>query len=126
MHTDKEIKANRPDIIVKDKNTNICTFIEMSVPSERNVSTKEVEKISKYKDLEIEVSKMWNMKTITVPVVIGALGLVRKSLSQHVKKIPGLINVEPQNIDGVGRKYIRVLGSVAVRLRPILNIFSPN
>ena len=31
----------------------------------------------------------------------------------------------PQNIDGVGRKYISVLGSVAARLRPILkSIFS--
>ena len=30
----------------------------MAVPSERTVSTKEVEKITKYKDLEIEISKM--------------------------------------------------------------------
>ena len=34
-------------------------MIDMSIPSDRNVSIKEVEKLSKYKDLEIEVSKMW-------------------------------------------------------------------
>ena len=50
----------------------------MSVPSERNVANKETEKLSKYKDLEKEVSKIWNMKTTTVPVIVGALGLIRE------------------------------------------------
>ena len=31
-----------------------------------------------YKDLEIETTKMWGMKTETIPVVIGALGLTKK------------------------------------------------
>ena len=35
----------------------------MSVPSDSNISAKEFEKISKYKDLEIEIAKMWKMKT---------------------------------------------------------------
>ena len=63
----------------------------MSVPSERNVANKETEKLSKYKDLEIEVNKMWNMKTTTVPVIVGALGLIRKRMNDHVSKIPGRI-----------------------------------
>ena len=50
---------------------------------------KEVEKLSKYKDLEIEVAKMWELKTTTVPVVVGALGLIKKDLERHVNKIPG-------------------------------------
>ena len=36
-------------------------------------SVKVAEKLSKYKDLEIEIRKMWGLKTITVPVVIGHL-----------------------------------------------------
>ena len=50
----------------------------MAVPSERNIAAKEVEKLSKYKDLEIEIGKMWNTKTIVIPLVIGALGIIRK------------------------------------------------
>ena len=34
VHTDKEIKANRPDIIVKDKKDKFCLLIDMTVPSE--------------------------------------------------------------------------------------------
>ena len=37
----------------------------MSVPSDSNISAKEFEKFSKYKDLEIEIAKMWKMKTKT-------------------------------------------------------------
>ena len=80
IHTDREIKANRPDIIVKDKEQKQCYLIDMTVPSERNVSAKEVEKLSKYKDLEIEITRMWGMKTLTIPVVFGALGLIKKGL----------------------------------------------
>ena len=94
INTDKEIKANRPDIVIKDKSKSSCTLIDMAVPSERNVATKEVEKIAKYKDLEIEISKMWNMKTNVIPVVIGALGLIRKRINRHVEQIPGSIRVE--------------------------------
>ena len=49
IHTDKEIKANRPDIVIKDKANNLCILIDVTVPSERNVAAKEAEKISKYK-----------------------------------------------------------------------------
>ena len=77
VHTDKEIKATKPDIIIKDHINNTCQLIDMAIPTDRNVSIKEVEKLSKYKGLEIEVSKMWKMKTTTLPVVIGALGVIR-------------------------------------------------
>ena len=69
VHTDKTIKANKPDIIIKDKQKT-CMLIDMAVPSDRNTSVKVAEKLSKYKDLEIEITKMWGLKTITVPVVI--------------------------------------------------------
>ena len=96
MHTDKEIKANKPDIIIKDHINNTCQLIDMTIPSDRNVSIKEVEKLSKYKDLEIEVSKMWKMKTTTLPVVICALGVIKKGMRLKVEKIPGTLNIEEQ------------------------------
>ena len=59
IHTDRSIQANRPDIVVKNHNDKSCFLIDMSVPIDTNVSLKIFEKLSKYKDLEIEVSKMW-------------------------------------------------------------------
>ena len=36
---------------------------------------------------------MWGMKTETLPVVTGALGLIKKGLQKHTEKIPGAINI---------------------------------
>ena len=41
----------------------MCQLIDMRVPSHSNISAKEFEKLSKYKDLDIEIAKMWKMKT---------------------------------------------------------------
>jgi len=87
IQTDREIRANRPDIIVKDKKENITLLIDMAVPSERNLANKEREKISKYKDLEIEISRMWQTRTATIPVVLSALGLVRRGMQFHMKDL---------------------------------------
>ena len=33
----------------------------MTVPSDRNIALKEIEKKGKYKDLELEIQRMWHM-----------------------------------------------------------------
>ena len=107
VHTDKEIKANKQDIIIKDHINNMCQLIDMTIPSDRNVLIKEVEKFSKYKDLEIEISKMWRMKTTTIPVVIGALGVIKKGMRSNIEKIPGKISLEElQKITLLGTAHI--------------------
>ena len=93
IHTDKTIKANKLDIINKDKQEKICLLIDMAIPSDRNTSVKVAEKVSKYKNLKIEITKMWGLKTITVPLVIGAVGVVKKGIEKHIDKIPGKINI---------------------------------
>ena len=114
VHTDRTIQANRPDIIVKDKKDNICLLIDMSVPSDNNVAAKVFEKLSKYKDLEIEIEKMWHLKTKTLPVVVGALGLIRKGTADFIDKLPGSPSLsEVQKI---------VLNSTAHVLRGALSI----
>ena len=40
-------------------------------------------KISKYKNLEIEIEK-----TTSVPVITGILGMIKKGIDNHIKKIP--------------------------------------
>ena len=63
VNTDRNITANRPDIIVKDSVNSTCKLIDMTIPSDGNIALKEIErKKSKYKDLELEIQRMWQMK----------------------------------------------------------------
>ena len=49
MHTDREVAANRPDIIIKNKTEKTCTLIDVAIPADRNVVKKEAEKKLKCK-----------------------------------------------------------------------------
>jgi len=54
-------------------------LIDVAIPGVRNVIKKEVEKVLKYKDLTIEIERMWNVKTRVIPVTIRATGTISKS-----------------------------------------------
>jgi hypothetical protein len=64
-------------------------LIDVAITGDRNVIQKEAEKILKYKDLTIEIQRMWNVKTRVIPVVIGATPTISKSLRKYVSTIPG-------------------------------------
>ena len=107
VHTDRITSHNKPDIIIKDKQEKTCMLIVMAVPSDENKSVKVAEKLSKYKQLEIETTKMWGMKTQIVPVVIRALGLVKKGTEKQIDKILENINItELQKITLLGSAHI--------------------
>ena len=56
-------------------------------------------KLSKYRDLETEVSRMCKVRTKIVPVIIGALGTINKGLDQNLQLPPGhLLAIELQKI----------------------------
>ena len=79
----------------------------MSVPSGTNVSLKIFEKLSKYKDLEIKVTKMWHLKVATLSVVSGALNVVAKTVSNYVLQILGAPTLpELQKITLMGTAHI--------------------
>ena len=56
-------------------------LIDVAIPGDRNVIKKEAEKILKYKDLTVEIQRMWNVKTSSIPVIIGATGTISKSIN---------------------------------------------
>ena len=91
IQTDREIEANRSDIVIKKEQEKSCLLIDMSIPTEKNTSVKVTEKLSKYKDLEIEIERMWGMKAKTIAIVVGALGLIKKGLEKYIHQIPGNI-----------------------------------
>ena len=64
-------------------------LIDVAISGDRNVITKEAEKILKYKDLTIEIQRMWNVKTKVIPVIIGEAGTISKSFRKYVSNIPG-------------------------------------
>jgi len=39
--------------------------------------------------IENRLGKLWGLKTVRLPVVIGALGAVKKGIEKHIDKIPG-------------------------------------
>jgi hypothetical protein len=56
--------------------------------SDRTVVQKEAEKKLKYKNQSIEIQRMCNMKSFVIPVIIGVMGIARKSL-KNLETIPG-------------------------------------
>ena len=66
-----------------------CKLIDMVVPCDKNKSRKEITK-SEYKDLEIEIQRMWKTKTKIVPIVIGALGTIKKGMENSIRNVQKL------------------------------------
>ena len=66
IHSDRTKAVNRPDIVLKNKKDKTCLLIDMTIPLDTDTSVKTTEKLTKYKDLEIEVEQMWRLKTTTV------------------------------------------------------------
>jgi hypothetical protein len=89
VQTDRTIPNNKPDIIIQDNGKGTCMLIDVAISGDRNVIKKEAEKILKYKDLTIEIKRMWNAKTRVIPVIIGANGTISKSFRKYVSNIPG-------------------------------------
>ena len=89
IQTDRRIQARRPDIVVIDKIKRTTKIIDIAVPDDRNIMDKEKEKIQKYQDLRLEITRLWNTHTTVVPIVIGALGTHTERLVNYLEVIPG-------------------------------------
>ena len=60
----------------------------------RNVVQKEAEKKLKYKSLCIELQRMWNLKCMIIPIIIGATGIVTRSLRKNLEAVPGKHSID--------------------------------
>ena len=58
---------------------------------------------------------MWGMRTETVPIIVGALGLIREGMDQNLGKIPGTSNINEL------QRQIVLLGTAHI-LRRFLSI----
>jgi hypothetical protein len=70
VHTDREVTANTPFIIIKNKKEKTCILVDVAVTADRNVEQKKAEKKLKYKSLCVEIKRTWNLKCAIIPVII--------------------------------------------------------
>jgi hypothetical protein len=86
VQTGRTIPNNKPDIIMRDDNNRTCMLMDVAIPGDRNVIKKGAENILEYKDLTIEIQRMWNVKTNVIPVTPRATGSISKSFRKYLSK----------------------------------------
>ena len=65
------VVANRPDIVLVDKQENMAVAVEVTISSVSNIRKKEPETPEKYQELKEELERMWGVKATVVSLVIG-------------------------------------------------------
>ena len=65
-------------------------------------------------DLKLEIQRMWHMKTVAIPVVVGELGTAKKGVVENIKKVS-----ERDTMTEIQK--ICLLGSVRI-LRKVLSV----
>ena len=83
----KEIEHRRLDIVVTDKEKRECKIIDLAVPGDQNIKVKELEEITKYQELRLQVQKLEDVKATVIPIVVGALGTTSEKVGNHLKTI---------------------------------------
>ena len=89
-----KIKANRPDICLRDKKANTCLLIYISCPADGNAGRKHAEKLAKYGDLLVEISRMRKCRTRVVSEL--CMGTVHAGIARWLDIIPGPHNLQKQ------------------------------
>ena len=114
IKTDRKVSYNRPDVVVIDREENTWYIVDFAIPMDHHVKEKEEEKIDKYMDLAAEVRRQFRVKTVILPIVLGALGTVPAKLSKSLEKL--------EIDDATGSLQTSVLISTTAILRRDLNL----
>jgi hypothetical protein len=89
VKTDRTIPDNKLDVIIGDNEKGTCMLIDVAISGDRNVIKKEAEKIVRYKDLAIEIQRMWNVEPTVIPVIAGETGSITRAFIKYLSNIPG-------------------------------------
>jgi len=84
IQTDRHLSHNRPDIVYISNRHKTAFLIDVAIPGDSRLAHKVNEKRDKYTDLKIEVQRMWNMRAVVMPLVIGTLGSVSVCLAENL------------------------------------------
>ena len=88
IKTATKIPHNKPDLVIWNKETKLCSIIEFSCPLDTNIGRKVNEKLETYGP-HIRKLQILNpdYKCEVAPIIIGAMGYVPKSLINYLKMI---------------------------------------
>jgi hypothetical protein len=82
---DIRVSANRPDILLCDKEVDL---IDTAVPLSHNIQNVYAQKINKYAELATEIQQMWNVQKLNIrPMVISATGIVPQHLKTQLSEL---------------------------------------
>ena len=62
-------------------------IIDIAVPGDIRTQIKEDEKIEKYEDLRLEISKLWSVQTRVIPIIIEAFGTITDRLTSFLAMV---------------------------------------
>ena len=80
---DRKVDHNRPDIVLIDKQQKRAHIIDITSPLMVNLSKTEVEKVSKYENLAIEIKHIWELNKLQVtPFIISGEAVISKQLKK--------------------------------------------
>ena len=88
IKTANKVEYNRPDVVIWNRETKVCHLVEISVPQDIDISNQQVVKRDKYIPLVSEMQQLYRNYTFQIiPVIIGCLGAIPKSVEQNLKKL---------------------------------------
>lgn len=77
--------AWRPDITIIEARR--VLIIDVAIPGDSQILEKEQEKVSKYRDPCIELTRIWMKHVKVLPIVIGALGTISTQFSEYFAQL---------------------------------------
>jgi hypothetical protein len=110
----KQAKRNK-----YEKRGRICVLLDVAMPADTSDTQKEAEKNSKYKSVRREIEQTWNMKWMSIPIIIGATRIVTKGLKKKSVFIPGKNSIDTRQktaMRGTSHIIRKVLQSEALNL----------
>lgn len=85
----------RPDLVVVKKNYE-SVIIDVAVPGDFRVIENEIEDIIEHQELEVEINKVWHIRTKVIPIVIVAL---RAEPTFNIRDFLALPGVKKHTVD---------------------------
>ena len=88
IQCDHYIENRKPDIVVVEKDDRRCFIVDVAIPGDKRIVSREEEKVEKYQELRQDMIRMWKLKKAeVVPIVVGALGVVTPNIERWLKKL---------------------------------------
>ena len=86
--TATKIQHNKPDWVIWNKETKLCSVIEFSCPLDTNIGRKVNKKLETHGPLIQNIQILYpNYKYEVAPIIIGTMGYAPKSLFNYLKMI---------------------------------------